>query len=198
MFHDSSLLGRCVRGFVLPVLEFCSAVWRSAVGTHLKLLDRAVSDGRFLTGVCLSVTLLIVHPWQSYVCFLRSGVTRCTLLMMLSLDHMCQCELHAVLWSYIGTLMHLLALDIYSPLSVPLDRSSLGSSYPRTRWCGTLGFQEQRQCIFIGLNCSIPTIVFYSFSLSLLSVYWLVLCCWGLRTDRVYISLSQPCTADLF
>ena len=47
VFHDRSLLGRCFRGFVLPVLEYCSAVWCSAADTHLKLLDRAA---RFLTG----------------------------------------------------------------------------------------------------------------------------------------------------
>ena len=50
VFHDRSLLGRCFRGFVLPVLEYCSAIWCSAAGTHLKLLDRAVSGSRFLTG----------------------------------------------------------------------------------------------------------------------------------------------------
>ena len=50
MFHDKSILGRCFRGFVLPVLKYCSAVWCSAADTHLKLLDRAVSDARFLTG----------------------------------------------------------------------------------------------------------------------------------------------------
>ena len=49
MFHDRSLLRRCFRGFVLPVLEYCSAVWCSAADTHLKLLDRVVSDARFLT-----------------------------------------------------------------------------------------------------------------------------------------------------
>ena len=27
VFHDRSLLGRCFRGFVLLVLEYCSAVW---------------------------------------------------------------------------------------------------------------------------------------------------------------------------
>ena len=27
MLHDRSLLGRCFRDFVLPVLEYCSAVW---------------------------------------------------------------------------------------------------------------------------------------------------------------------------
>ena len=51
MFHDRALLGRCFRGFVLPVLDYCSAVWCSAADTHLKLLDRAVSGARFLTGV---------------------------------------------------------------------------------------------------------------------------------------------------
>ena len=50
MFHDRSLLGRCFRGIVLPVLGYYSAVWCSAADTHLKLLDRAVSGARFLTG----------------------------------------------------------------------------------------------------------------------------------------------------
>ena len=27
VFHHRSLLGRCFRGFVLKVLEYCSAVW---------------------------------------------------------------------------------------------------------------------------------------------------------------------------
>ena len=30
VFHDRSFLGRCFRGFILPVLEYCSAVWCSA------------------------------------------------------------------------------------------------------------------------------------------------------------------------
>ena len=50
VFHDRSLLGRCFRGFVLPVLEYFSVVWCSAADTYLKLLDRAVSGARFLTG----------------------------------------------------------------------------------------------------------------------------------------------------
>ena len=49
VFHDRSLLGRCFRGFVLTVLDYCSAVWCSAADTHLKPLDRAVSGARFLT-----------------------------------------------------------------------------------------------------------------------------------------------------
>ena len=51
VFHDRSLLWRCFWGFVLPVSEYCSAVWCSAADTHLKLLHRAVSGARFLTGV---------------------------------------------------------------------------------------------------------------------------------------------------
>ena len=59
----------------------------------------------------MNVTFLIVDPWQSCVCFIRSGVTRCTLLMVLSLDRMCQRGLHAVLWLHIGTPMHSLAAE---------------------------------------------------------------------------------------
>ena len=90
---------------------YCSAVWYSTADTHLKLLDRAVTGARFLTGDVLSVTFLFIDPWQSCVCFIRSGVTQCTLLMVLYLDRMCQCGLQAVLWSHIGTLMHRLAAE---------------------------------------------------------------------------------------
>ena len=64
------------------------------------------------------------------------------------------------------------------PSRVPLE----WSCWPRILWSGTGGFQEQGQCFFIGLRCSIPTLVFYYFSLSLLSVYRLVLWagCFGL------------------
>ena len=37
------------------------------------------------------VIFLIVDLWQSCVCFIKSGVTRFTLLMVLYLDRMCQC-----------------------------------------------------------------------------------------------------------
>ena len=50
VFCDRSLLVRCFRGFVLPVLEYCSVVWCSSSDTHLKLLDQAVSGARFLAG----------------------------------------------------------------------------------------------------------------------------------------------------
>ena len=109
MFHDRSLLERCFRGFVLPVLEYYSAVWCSVADTHLILLDRAVSGARFLTGGMFECD--IAHRRSVTVLCIRSGVTRCTHLMMLYLDRMCQCGLHAVLWSHIGTLMHRLASE---------------------------------------------------------------------------------------
>ena len=91
VFHDRSLHERFFRGFVLPVLEYCSAVWCSDADTHVKLLDCAVSGARFPTGVCLSVTLVIVDLLQLFVCSIRSGVARCARLMMRYLDRMCQC-----------------------------------------------------------------------------------------------------------
>ena len=121
VFHDRSLPRRCFRGFVLPVLEYCPAVWCSSSDTHLKLLDRAVSGVRFLNRVCFSVIMFIVDPWQSSVTFIRSGVTLCTLLLVLYLDRMCQCGLHAVLWSHIGTIKYRLAAE---------PRSTAGLLFP--------------------------------------------------------------------
>ena len=41
-------------GFVLPVSEYCSAVFCSAADTHLKLLDRLVSGACFIAGGVLN------------------------------------------------------------------------------------------------------------------------------------------------
>ena len=46
--------------FVLPILEYCSAVWCSAADTHLKLLDLVVSGASFLTGDVFKCDL--AHP----------------------------------------------------------------------------------------------------------------------------------------
>ena len=110
LFHDRSVLLRCFWGFVLLVLEYCSAVWCSAADTHLKLLDRAVmSGGRLLT----------VGVFECDIAHRRSVAVLCMLykircnpvhpLMVLYLDRMSQCGLHAVLWSNIGTLTRRLA-----------------------------------------------------------------------------------------
>ena len=62
------------RGFVLLVLEYCTVVWRSAADRHLKLLDRALSGARFLTGSVFGCDILTVDLLQFCVCFIRSGV----------------------------------------------------------------------------------------------------------------------------
>ena len=57
VFHDKLLIVRCFWGFVLPVLECCSAVWCSAADTHLKLLNRVVSGACFIAGGVLNCHL---------------------------------------------------------------------------------------------------------------------------------------------
>ena len=74
-------------------------------------VSAVVSGAQFLTGVCSSVTLLIVDPWQYCVCCKRSFVIWCTLLIVLYLDRMCQCVLHTVIWSLLGTLMSRLSAE---------------------------------------------------------------------------------------
>ena len=57
VFHDRSLLKRSFWSFVLPVLEYCSAVWCSAADSHLNLLDRVVRSAGFLSGGVLEFNL---------------------------------------------------------------------------------------------------------------------------------------------
>ena len=57
VFHDRSLLLGFFWSFVLPVLEYCSAVWCSATDSHLKLLDRVVRSAGFLPGGILECNL---------------------------------------------------------------------------------------------------------------------------------------------
>ena len=57
VFHDRSLLLRSSWSFVLPGLEYCSAVWRSAADLHLKLLYRVVRSAGFLAGGVLECNL---------------------------------------------------------------------------------------------------------------------------------------------
>ena len=135
------------------------------------------------------MTLLIVCPWQSCVCFLRSGVIRCTLLMVLYLDHMCQCGLHAALWSHIGTLMHGVAAE---------PRSTAQLLFPSLYPSGTILLTPYSMVWNWRDSRAVPMLFYWPKPVSLFSVYRLVLCGWGLRTDMVNITLSQPCTADLF
>ena len=116
VFHDGLLLGRCFWGFVLPVLEYCSAVWCSAADTQTTG-PRCQWCQFFNWGVCLSVTLHTVDLWQYYVCCTRSGITRCTLFMVLFLCRMCRCGLGAVLPNLA------VLTDFYSLVSISVEFS---------------------------------------------------------------------------
>ena len=148
----------------------------------------------------MSVTFLIVDPWQSFACFIRSGVIRCTLLMVLYLDRMCQCLLYAVLWSHIDTLLYLVAAEPRSITELLLTSRWPSGTTLLIPYSMIWDWRVSRAEPML-FYCPKLLYPFYNlplFSLSLLSVYRLVLWGWGLRTDRVYITPSQPCTADLF
>ena len=99
------------RVFVLPVLEYCSAVRCSCADTYLKLPDRVFRGYSFITGGVFECDL--THRRSAAVlCILHK--IRCN---PMHPHHgalpvpMGRCEVHAVLWSHIGTLMRLLAAE---------------------------------------------------------------------------------------
>ena len=55
VFHDKLLIGRCFWGFVLPVLEYCSAVWCRTVFQILAI--HTLSGACFLAGGVLNYNL---------------------------------------------------------------------------------------------------------------------------------------------
>ena len=57
VFNDRSLLLSYFCCFVLPILEYCSAVWCSTAVSHPKLLDRVVRSAGFLAGRVLDCNL---------------------------------------------------------------------------------------------------------------------------------------------
>ena len=147
---------------VLP----CGA--RLPIHIHLKPLDRAVSGARFLTGVvwvchCSSIVDLL----QFCVFCIRSCVTRCIRLLMSYLDCVCQCGLHAVNWSHIGILMLRFAAEPRSTAGLLFLSQCPSGTILLTPYSMVWDWRVWRagQCFFIGLSCSIPTIVFYYFSL---------------------------------
>ena len=139
-----------------------------------------------------------VDLWQYYVCCTRSGVTRCTLFMVLFLCRMCRCGLHAAMWCHIGTLMRRLAAE---------PRSIAGLLFPLQYLCGTIFVTSYSMVWDWRVSRARPMHFIISgllpfglllFFLSLLSVYGLVLWGWGLRTDSQLIALSQPWFANFF
>ena len=114
LFHYRSLLGRCFLGFVLPVLEYCSAVWCSAADTHLKLLYRVVSGAQFLTGGVFDSD--ITHR-RSMAILLMLYKIRCNPVNPLNgalPGPYVPVRVHAVLWSHICSLMRFRGAEPHS------------------------------------------------------------------------------------
>ena len=146
---------------------------------------------------CLTVIFPIVDLWQCCVCCTRSGVTGCT---------------------------HFVAIPVPCVPVLVRRGAFIAHRYtyepPR---CRTLQYRRTfillSVCLWndmvdpvfdgVGLACfksrSMPCcrsscsllFCFQLYFLSLLFLYRLVLWGWGLRTDKVSISLSRPCIANL-
>ena len=186
--------------FVLPVLEYCSAVWCSAADTHLKLLNRVVSVACFLAGGVLncdlfhrrSVAVLCMlykircNPKRPLcgalpVPYVPVRVTRGALIAHLYTFAPPRCRTS----QYRRTFIHLsvsLWNDLFDPVfgGFPDWRISRAGPMP-----------------FCWPSCSL-LFCLQLFLVSLLFLYRLVVWGYGLRTDRVSISLSRPCVSNLF
>ena len=108
---------------VLPVLEYCSAVWCSAADSHLKLLHSVVRRAVFVAGGVLEWNLAHRDLQQCCASYLRWRVTQCILWVvhfLCLICRMCRRVLLVVIWLLIGTRLRLLAVELLStakPLS---------------------------------------------------------------------------------
>ena len=167
MFHDRSLLGRCFRGFVQPVLEYCSAVWCSAADTHLKLLDRAFSGARFLTRGAFECDIAHRRSVAVLCIFIRSGKAMHPLNGALPGPYV-------PVWVARGALVtHRYTYapprcrtSQYSRIFIPFLSVSLWNDLANPVFDGV------RLAGFKSLRCSIPSIIFYSSLLFFLSIGW--------------------------
>ena len=140
----------------------------------------------------------IVDLWSCCVCCTRSGVTRSTHFVAPYLCLMCQSELHAVLLSHIGVLLRLPAAEPRSTAGLLCTSQSLSGMIWLTPYFMVWDWWVSRAgpMPFCGPSCSL-LFCLQLFSLSLLFLYRLVVWGWGLRTDRVSISLSRPCIDNI-
>ena len=126
--------------------------------------------------------------WQYCVCCIRSGVIWCTLLMVLYLDRMCQCGSHAVFWSHIGTFMLLLAEELRSTAGLLFLSQCPSGTILLTPYSRVVDWRvsRARPMFFTCLCCSIPTIVFYSFS----SSFWKEFVRCQVRANETYSEIK--------
>ena len=128
-----------------------------------------------------------------YAVHISSGVTQCTLLMVLYLDSMCQCRLLVLLWSHMSSLLRLLTAEPFStagPLFYSQCPSGMILLTPYSMvwdwWVSRAG----------SMFFDWPKLLYPYYSLLLFfffSSFCLLVGIVGLGS-----SLSEPCTADLF
>ena len=204
VFHDKLLIGRCFWGFVLPVFEYCYAVWCSAADTHLQLLDRVVSD------MHVPLSLIMLFSWCVLNCDLshrRSVTVLCMLYKIRCNSKHPLCGALPVPYVPVRvTRGALIAHRILLRLPAAEPRSSAGllflSQYLSvmiwlTPYLMVWDWRVSRAgpMPFCWPSCSL-IFCLQLFSISLLFLYRLVVWGWGIRTDRV--SISRPCIANLF
>ena len=174
-------------------------MWCSAADTHLKLLDCVVSGARFLAGGVLncdlshrrSVAVLCMlykikcNPKHPLGGALPVPYVPVRVIRSASIAHWYTfappcCRTSQYRRSFI-------------PLSVSLWNDLVDPVFDGV---GLAGFKS-RSNAFCWRSCSL-LFCLQLFSLSLFFLYRLVVWGWGLQTDRVSISLSRPCIANLF
>ena len=165
----------------------------------LKLLDRAVSGAQFLP----------VGVFECDIAHRRSVAVLCMLYKirckaMHPLNGALpgpygQCGLDTVLWSHISTHIHRLAAEPHSRVRLLFPSWCPCGMILLTPYSMVWDWQVSKAgpMFFIILRCSIPSIIFYSFSLLFFpSIGWY--CGAGVFGLIGCKSLSQPCTANLF
>ena len=195
----------CWDAFVLFLLRFGVLFCSVVLGCRYTPLPTGPWSQwcQFLTWGCVWVWPCTSSICDSTVCCcIRSGVIWCTLFMVMylwyslyrsivHLSRMCRWVLHAVLPSHIGTLMRFLAAEphsiagLYCSVSISVERSW----WPRIRWCRTGEFQEQGQCLLIGLP-DLSLFVSYCFPFSSF-IQWVGVVGLG-STDWKSVNLSRP------
>ena len=178
VFHDRSLLLRSFWSFVLPVLEYCSAVWCSAADSHLKLLDRVVRSAGCRAGGVLECNLAHRRSVAEFgMIFKIKSNPMHPLSGALPLPYVPERVTHGAL-----------AASRYRRTFVPLS-VSLWSDLSDHLFDGVelADFRSRANAFLVArsaLSFSSPTILSFS------SFHGLVVWGWGLRTDRVF-SLSS-------
>ena len=147
---------------------------------------------------CLTVISPIGDLWQCCVCCTRYGATRSTHFVAVYLCLMCQSGLHAVLWSHIGLLLHLPAAEPRSSAWLLFPSQYLSGTIWLTPYLMVWDWRVSRTGPMPFCWPMLSPFLSSTIFLYLLFLYRLVVWGWGLRTDRVSISLSLPCIANVF